>query len=193
MKLNAYTLATLVAVGGAASLISLSPFSSPASLVGTPIAEAAEAVEDAKTPVQVEQVQVVETAELMKLLVDPTFEELKDAIENPPEKRRQWRSLYIAAFNLAELSNLNFSRRDEDFMSTQEWVDHCIKGRDLSIKLAESIKGQAEYDTIKTNFLAVTDNCNDCHTTFKPGDVDKIEVPTSWQENETGEKEDIPL
>jgi len=193
MKLNAYTLVFLVTAGGVAALTSLFPRPDAASMSLIPVAEAAEAAPDTKTPIQVEQVQVVETAELMKLLVDPTFEELKDAVENPPEKRRQWRSLYIAAFNLAELSNLNFSRRDEDFMSTQEWVDHCIKSRDLAIKLAESIKGQAEYDTIKANFMAVRDNCNDCHTTFKPGDVDKIEVPTSWQENEAGAKEDIPL
>ncbi|PCJ62468.1 MAG: hypothetical protein COA73_06460 [Candidatus Hydrogenedentota bacterium] len=192
MKLKVYALALFTIVGTLAAMAFVSSDSQSKSTTLFPVAEAADAAE-ARTPIQVEQIQIVETAELMKLLVDPMFEELKDAVENPPEKRRHWRSLYIAAFNLAELSNLNFSRRDDDYMSTTEWVEFCIKSRDLSIALADSVKGQADYSIIKNNFLALTDNCNDCHTKFEPGEVDKIEVPESWKENAAGEKEDIPL
>ena len=90
-------------------------------------------------PVESRQIQVVTTAELMKLLVDPEYEKLKDAVETPPEKRKQWRELYIRAFNIAELTNLNFSRHDEDYMKTDKWQEQCKIAQDLCIKFAESV------------------------------------------------------
>jgi hypothetical protein len=116
----------------------------------------------------------------MKLLIDPTYEKLRDAVENPPEKRAQWRALYISAYSLAELNNIYYSRGDKDFMKKPEWAEHCKLTQELSIKLAESIRAQSDYATIKTNFLAVMKNCNDCHRQFEPGEIDEILPPASW-------------
>ena len=128
--------------------------------------------------------QIITTTELMKQMMDPMYEELKDAIEFPPEKRKAWRALYIASFNLAEMNNLLFSREDEkkEYLSTQEWIDESLEAVELLVTLAESVRGQADYDVLKKNFLAVMNNCNQCHRVFEPGEVDPIEAPASWGE-----------
>ena len=128
--------------------------------------------------------QIITTAELMKQLMDPMYEVLKDAIEVPPEKRKAWRELYIASFNLAEVNNLLFSREDEkkEYLSTQKWIDESIEAVDLLVKLAESVREQSEYDVMKANFMAVMNNCNQCHREFEPGEIDEVNPPTSWGE-----------
>ena len=120
----------------------------------------------------------------MKQLMDPMYEVLKDAIEVPPEKRKAWRELYIASFNLAEVNNLLFSREDEkkEYLSTQKWIDESIEAVDLLVKLAESVREQSEYDVMKANFMAVMNNCNQCHREFEPGEIDEVNPPTSWGE-----------
>jgi hypothetical protein len=140
----------------------------------------AEEEEDFSEPVQSTQIQVVTTAELMKLLVDPEYELLKNAVETPPEKRKQWRELYIRAFNIAEMTNLNFSRHDEDYMKTDKWQEQCKIAQDLCIKFAESVRARSDFAIIKENYLAVQRNCNNCHNEFVPDDVDPIDPPVSW-------------
>ncbi len=126
--------------------------------------------------------QIITTAELMKQMMDPMYEELKDAIEFPPVKRKAWRQLYITSFNLAEMNNLLFSREDDkkEYLSSQKWIDESLEAVELLVTLAESIRGQAEYDVLTKNYLAVMNNCNQCHREFEPGEVDEIEPPASW-------------
>lgn len=128
-------------------------------------------------------IQILEADELMKLLVDPMFEDLKDAIENPPEKRKHWRSLYIAAFNLAEVNNLTFSRTGNDYMETEEWTAEIVKARGEVIDLAETIRTRPEYAELKEKFIVVMQSCNDCHVKFSADeDIDEIEGPLSWKQ-----------
>ena len=126
--------------------------------------------------------QIITTAELMKQMMDPMYEELKDAIEFPPVKRKAWRQLYITSFNLAEMNNLLFSREDDkkEYLSSQKWIDESLEAVELLVTLAESVRGQAEYDVLTKNYLAVMNNCNQCHREFEPGEVDEIEPPASW-------------
>jgi hypothetical protein len=123
---------------------------------------------------------IISTAEVMKLLVDPTYETLKDAVENPPQKRAEWRALYVAAFSLAELTNLMYSRGDEEYQHKPEWLKEASASQEIVTKLAESIRAQADYAVIKENYLALVKDCNECHRIFKPGEIDEIVVPTSW-------------
>ncbi len=145
-------------------------------------ASVVEAAELERTPHY--EKQIINTAELMKQMMDPMYEELKDAIEFPPEKRKAWRQLYITSFNLAEMNNLLFSREDEkkEYLSTQQWIDESLEAVELLLTLAESIRGQGEYDVLKKNFMAVMNNCNQCHRVFEPGEVDEILPPESWGE-----------
>ncbi|MDK1022448.1 MAG: hypothetical protein QGD90_12520 [Candidatus Hydrogenedentes bacterium] len=134
--------------------------------------------------------QILSTAELMKQLMDPIYEDLKDAIEVPPKGRKAWRALYIASYNLAEVNNLLFSREPEDdedeekkaYLYTQEWIDESLEAVDLLVKLAESVRAQSEYDVMKANYMAVLNNCNQCHRVFEleKGEIDEILAPDSW-------------
>ena len=134
--------------------------------------------------------QILSTAELMKQLMDPIYEDLKDAIEFPPERRKAWRALYIAAFNLAEVNNLLFSREPEDgddeekkaYLTTPEWIEESIEAVDLLVTMAESVRAQADYDVLKANYMAVMNNCNQCHHQFEPDEIDEIMPPESWSE-----------
>lgn len=130
--------------------------------------------------------QIINTAELMKLLMDPMFEELKDAIEKPPEGRKMWRQLYVTSFNLAEVNNLLFSREPEkkkEYFGTQKWIDESIEAVELLTNLAESVRSQSEYDVLKANFNIVLNNCNQCHREFEDEDeIDEVLPPASWGE-----------
>ena len=127
-------------------------------------------------------VPIVETEELMKLLVDPTFESLKDAIETQPEARKDWRTLYIAAFNLAEISNLYLFRNDHDYMTTPEWKTFAAQARDEVVDLAKAVVERPEHGVLKEKFMVVMETCNECHAKFAADEeIDLIEGPLSWQ------------
>ncbi len=129
------------------------------------------------------ELQVLDAAELMKLMVDPTFENLKDAIENPPAKRKEWRMLYIAAFSLAELNNLSYSRTGNDYMETEEWTDFVTKARAETIDVAETVRSRPDYEIMKDKFITVMESCNDCHVKFSADEeIDEIMGPMSWEE-----------
>lgn len=132
--------------------------------------------------------EVIETGEVMELLMDPIHEDLKDFIENPPKKRADWRGLYVSAFTLAEVNNLLYSRTDHGYMLQQEWRDRVTDARAVTVTLADSIKHQDDYETIKANYLAVVENCNECHQRYDPrgDDAPRVDPPKAWgMETET--------
>ena len=127
-------------------------------------------------------VQVLKTEELMKIMMDPVYEDLKDWIEVPPQRRKAWRGLYVAAFSIAELSNLMYARTGEEYTDSEEWTRLTTEARDTAIQLAESVREQAEYDILKRNYLAVVDSCNRCHERFDDEEPTQIDVPRAWME-----------
>ena len=126
--------------------------------------------------------QVIETAEVMKLMVDPAYERLKDAIEVAPEGRKAWRALYIESYSLAELNNLLYSRFDEkkEYYASEEYIEQTDIAAGVLLTFAESVKGQADYEVLKKDYLALVNNCNQCHRLFEPGEIDEIVPPESW-------------
>lgn len=126
--------------------------------------------------------QIIDTGEIMELLMDPIHEDLKDFIESPPEKRADWRGLYVAAYTLAETNNLLYSRTDHGYMLQEEWRERVTEARAVTVALADSIKEQAQYETIKSNYLAVVENCNACHERYDPAlsDAPRVDPPTAW-------------
>jgi len=127
------------------------------------------------------QTPILNTHNLMSYMIDPAFEELKLAVENAPEKRKDWRSLTMAASNLAEMNNLFYIRSEEGITDKPEWMESVKKSHTVSNALAASIKEKSEYDVIKKNFIAVMESCNECHTKVVPDEeVSEIEGPASW-------------
>lgn len=124
--------------------------------------------------------QVVDVHELMDLLIDPIYEELKDAVEVAPEGRKAWRSLYISSHRLAEVNNLLFSREDDEYTTNKDWLTLSAEARDTTATLAASVKERSEYGPIKANFLNVVQSCNACHERFSEDEPPVIEPPTAW-------------
>ena len=124
--------------------------------------------------------QVVDIHELMDLLIDPIYEELRDAVEVAPEGRKAWRSLYISSHKLAEVSNLLFSREDDEYTTSNDWFTLSAGARDTTATLAASIKERSEYAPIKANYLNVVQSCNACHERFSEDEPPVIEGPTAW-------------
>ncbi len=129
-----------------------------------------------------EEKPILDTGEIMKLLMDPIHEDLKDWIENPPEKRKDWRGLYVASYTLAEINNLLYSRTDHEYMLTAEWRDLVTESRAVAAHLANSVKERHDYATVKANYLAVIESCNTCHSRYDPTEEDApmIERPRAW-------------
>ena len=49
---------------------------------------------------------ILETGELMLMVIKPAYDELKAAMQTPPTDQRQWALLYQKAARLAEFENL---------------------------------------------------------------------------------------
>lgn len=119
-------------------------------------------------------VQVMETKEMMKILMDPLWEDIRDLTEKEPKLRRDWRSLYIATFSLAEDHNLLFNRQGSDYHQTEEWKKFSIDGLKASIALAESVRDQ-NFEAVLENKTKVMNTCNACHQQFEPMEAPTIE------------------
>jgi hypothetical protein len=63
---------------------------------------------------------ILETGELMLMVIKPAYDELQRAMASPPVDRQQWAQLYQKAARLAEFENLILFRPHER-SNTQEW------------------------------------------------------------------------
>ena len=66
---------------------------------------------DANVPVQ-----IIDNDELMKLLFDTNYVLIRNGLSKEPQGKK-WRLPYIGAAGLAEVTNLLFSRKDEELPS----------------------------------------------------------------------------
>ncbi len=117
-----------------------------------------------------EPIQIVTNDELMKLLFDTNYVLIRKGLKKEPEGR-QWRLPYIGAAGIAEVTNLLFSREDEDYMKTDEWVAAVKVGRKAAIDLCDSLL-EMDYEKSRKNYLVLVDTCNACHEKFE------LEEPT---------------
>jgi hypothetical protein len=118
--------------------------------------------------------QVIDNDELMKLLFDPLYVDLRNGLREEPEGRQEWRRLYIAAYSLAEITNLLFSREGEDYMATPEWDVLVLEARDATEAVGEGIRAM-DYELTKANYMSLIETCNKCHTTFEPDNATLVE------------------
>lgn len=114
--------------------------------------------------------QIIGNDELMKLLFDTNYVLLRKNLEEEP-RDRAWRQVYIGAYTLAEVTNLLYSREDEEYMLTDEWRDLVKIGRKAAIDVGEAVKLQ-DYDLTLKNYLVLIETCNACHEKFE------LEKPT---------------
>ena len=111
---------------------------------------------------------VLETGELMVLVIKPAYEELRRAIAAPPADRQQWAALYQKAARLAEFENLILFRPHER-SNTAEWKTLATNARKASMAVASAAlkalanASTANVDEVKKVYGDVSVRCNACH------------------------------
>jgi len=111
---------------------------------------------------------ILQTGELMLLVIKPAYDELQHAIATPPVERQQWALLYQKAARLAEFENLILFRPEE--RSTKpEWKTFATEARKATMALASvTLKAlandkDANFESVRTTYEDVSARCNACH------------------------------
>jgi cytochrome c556 len=111
---------------------------------------------------------VLETGELMLLVIKPAYDELRRAMAAPPADRQQWAALYQKAARLAEFENLILFRPHER-SNTAEWKTLATSARKASMAVASAAltalanASTANVDEVKKAYGDVSVRCNACH------------------------------
>ncbi len=118
--------------------------------------------------------QIVKTEELMKLLFDPSYLQLKESIQQKPAKREDWRAIYAAAYRLSEVTNLLLFREGKDYMQTEQWEQLSLQSRNAAVAVGDAVK-KLNYEAIRQEYSKLIDTCNQCHRKFEPEDPTEVE------------------
>lgn len=118
--------------------------------------------------------QIIPTYEVMEILFEREYDAMKENLAAEPDSRKVWRELYNSTYALAELTNILYSRSDEDYMSEPDWVKHIAETRAATEALGEVVK-ERDYANVKTKFEALRVSCNACHTRFEGEDGTVLE------------------
>jgi hypothetical protein len=117
-------------------------------------------------------VPLLDNVDLMDLLVKPAYDELQQAIAQPPADRKSWAALYQKAARLAEIENLLFLRTRAGEQRKQEWAANAARARQASADVAAAAliglrNARAEqYDVVRGRFPAISEACTGCHRAF---------------------------
>ena len=111
---------------------------------------------------------ILETGELMLMVIKPAYDELQKAMAAPPADRQQWALLYQKAARLAEFENLILFR-PHPRSDTPEWKTFATNARKAAMALASAtLKSlgntqDANFETLKKTYEDVSARCNACH------------------------------
>ena len=114
---------------------------------------------------------ILETGELMLMVIKPAYVELQQAMAKPPATsptdRQQWALLYQKAARLAEFENLILFRPHER-AATPEWKTFATNARKATTELSSAllkVLGGSTPDPValKTTYEGVSAACNNCH------------------------------
>jgi hypothetical protein len=116
---------------------------------------------------------VMDTGELMSLLLEPLYLELKNALATPPHDRKGWAAIYQAAVRLAEADNLLFIRTPGRHTSDPAWAPAAAAARQSAADIATATfvalrnVRTADFGPLKARLATVADTCNACHRALK--------------------------
>lgn len=108
---------------------------------------------------------VVDSYELMELLFEHPYAEMKEIAASNPEagNREAWKGMYDKANTLAEVSNLLFFRNAEDYEKTPEWKTMTAATRDAAVEVAAAVRSK-DIAAVNGKIEALRVSCNACHT-----------------------------
>jgi hypothetical protein len=113
--------------------------------------------------------RVVDTGELMDLLLLPTYRELQRAMAKPAVTRQDWGAIYRAAVRLAEIENLLFFREPNRYTSSPEFPRLAASARRAAVDVVDAtVAGLVhttgdDYVAVRRAYDAVSASCNACH------------------------------
>ncbi len=117
---------------------------------------------------EAEQVAVEENVhEFMEYYNRPAFHRLKEAVTSEPENDDQWENISSAALTLAEVGNLLFLRGPQE--NRENWLRNAATVRDAGKELYEATQVKS-FEHVKTSYVRLINNCNQCHVEFAGGD-----------------------
>ena len=111
---------------------------------------------------------ILETGELMVMVIKPAYDDLQRAMTAPPADRQQWAQLFQKAARLAEFENLLLFRPHER-SGTPEWKALATSARKASAAVASlTLKAlgnaqDANFEGIRKAYEDVSARCNACH------------------------------
>ena len=111
---------------------------------------------------------VLETGELMVMVIKPAYLDLQQLMATPPADRQQWALLYQKAARLAEFENLILFRPHER-STTREWKTLAATARQTTATLATALLAELatakadDFATVRTRYEAIAVSCNACH------------------------------
>lgn len=111
---------------------------------------------------------ILETGELMLMIIKPAYDELQRAMAAPPSDRQQWAQLYQKAARLAEFENLILFRPHQR-ADTPEWKTLATSARKSTMAVAAAAlkalgnAGSADFTGIRKLYEDVSARCNACH------------------------------
>jgi len=111
---------------------------------------------------------ILETGELMAMVIKPAYDELQRAMATPPANRQQWAQLFQKAARLAEFENLILFRPHER-SGRPEWKTLATNARKATTAVASAtLKALANandtsFEGIKKAYEDVSARCNACH------------------------------
>ena len=115
---------------------------------------------------------VMDTGELMSLLLEPLYDELKQALDAPPRDRKAWARIYQAAARLAEANNLLFFRAPGRHTRHEAWAPAAAAARQSAADIAtatfvalRNVRAD-DFAPLKARLAVVADTCNACHRTL---------------------------
>lgn len=111
---------------------------------------------------------ILETGELMVMVIKPAYDDLQRAMATPPADRQQWAQLFQKAARLAEFENLILFRPHER-SGRPEWKTLATNARKATTRVASlALKAlanaqDANFDVIRKAYEDVSLRCNACH------------------------------
>lgn len=112
---------------------------------------------------------VIDTGELMDLVLLPTYQELQRAMARPAATRQDWGAIYKAAVRLAEMENLLFFREPNRYTTNPAFPRFAGGARQAAIAVVNAtmtglVKTTPEdYAAVQRAYEQVSASCNACH------------------------------
>jgi hypothetical protein len=113
--------------------------------------------------------RVVDTGELMQMIIRPAYQDLQRAMTKVPESRQDWSAIYLAAVRLAELENLIFIREPNRYTTQSAFPDLAARARRAAVEvvtltLAAMPTSRAEdFAGVRRAYEVVATSCTACH------------------------------